>query len=68
MVHVIDDDSNYGHTLEDLIICNVQTHDDDDDNVSITSLSLAQDGPSTYEDAIDLLEAEGMGMQEIDEL
>jgi hypothetical protein len=66
MVHFIGADRNYDHTLEDLILCNV--HTDDDDNVSITSFSSAWDGPSTYEDVIDLLAAECMGMQDIDDI
>jgi hypothetical protein len=67
MVQFIDADHTYDHTLEDLLVCNIQG-DDDDKNASTTSFSSAWDGPSSYEDAIDLLAAEGMGMQENDEL
>jgi hypothetical protein len=53
-------DRHYGHTLEDLILCNVHSYDDD--NVSATSFSSARGGPSMYEDTIDLLAAESMSM------
>jgi hypothetical protein len=31
MVHLIDADRAYDHTLEDLLLCNVHTDDDDED-------------------------------------
>jgi hypothetical protein len=67
MVHLIDADRAYDHTLEDMLLCNVHT-DYDDEYASIALFSSARDGPSIYEDAIDLLATEGMGTQEIDEL
>jgi hypothetical protein len=67
MVQFIDADHTYDHNLEDLLVCDIQG-DGDYENASTTSFSSAGDGPSSYEDAIDLLADEGTGMQDNDVL